>query len=511
MLGTTLWNIATLVALVVTSVAPGPAAADVSDEPPQDVRATAMGADKIHVSWLDPVTVGSTAWFEYKVQWKSGTQEYSETRQAVTTGIDEDIVELAVLFGYTTLRYDLFYRIGGLQTGVKYTVRVIRTGGNGASEPSYEATATPLIPDEILRVTVEKLVEEYGDDSPWIQHTWDYLHDLDVPLDVGEVGSGISGSYDDHCYGPDTGSPLYRCVARLIQIDDPLMGDLILHEFAHAYSLDVDILADHPDKAEGMAIAFIYLGTFVDEPNNACNRIEYLADLMTIWEMGIDEANPEYWIECGLPQVTDEVLNVIDSALDGERPAWFYDTYSESGVLDLERLWADIQQFEPRTTPYHVEEQRAVVYHLRNSFGGYCNEANATASMFGDGPTRNPWRDGGCVPTAPVTGTTIADDGDVSVAWTAPTDDGGAPIEGYKIQWRWGGQPYDESRQAVITDPSTRRHRLAGLFPGVRYQVQVLAYNTNGDGTPSNQLAVLATANPADSPWSRIWPGWLIG
>lgn len=131
--------------------------------------------------------------------------------------------------------------------------------------------------------------------------------------------------------------------------------------------------------------------------------------------------------------------------------------------------------------------------------------------MFGDGPTRNPWRDGGCTPTAPVIDTTTAVDGDLSVAWTVPDNDGGALIEGYKVQWTWGGQQYDESRQVVITDPSTRRHRLGGLFPGTRYQVQVLAYNTNGSGTPSGELAALVITNPAESPWSRIWPGWLIG
>lgn len=236
---------------------------------------------------------------EYKIQWKSGTQEYSEARQTITTGFDEDAVERARFLGQYTLRYDLFHRIGGLETGVEYTVRVIRTSAGGDSRPSNEATATPVPPEEILRMTVEQLIEEYGDDSPWIQQTWEYLHRNGLPIYVGEVGSGISGSYRDFCHDPDHLSGLHRCTTDTLEIDDPMLEDLILHELAHAYSLDVKILENHPDKAEGMAIAFIYLDTLLDTSDGICNASEFLADLSTLWELGLDKADPWYWAECG--------------------------------------------------------------------------------------------------------------------------------------------------------------------------------------------------------------------
>ena len=65
----------------------------------------------------------------YKVQWKSGEQEYDPaTREASVSGAD------------TTS-----HTIPGLTPGVEYTVRVIATSSNAPDgEPSDEATGTPM-------------------------------------------------------------------------------------------------------------------------------------------------------------------------------------------------------------------------------------------------------------------------------------------------------------------------------------------------------------------------------
>ena len=200
--------------------------------------------------------------------------------------------------------------------------------------------------------------------------------------------------------------------------------------------------------------------------------------------------------ECEHTPLTSEALEIVSSALDGKRLEWFSETYSVSGVTNLEKLWKDIQEFERRIATYHEEEQQIVVYHLRNAFGGYCNNANATASMFGDGPTRNPWRDGGCVPSAPEIEVTANANGDLSISWTAPDDDGSAPIEGYQVQWRSDDQQYTRSRQVATSDSSTFSYQPGGLPPGIRHHVQVLAYDTNGDGTRSDEVAALTKAAP---------------
>ena len=82
----------------------------------------APGNAKLVVTWtaVDNAT-------GYRVQWKSGSQDYDPTRQATVTS------------GSTTS-----YTIGGLANGTAYTVQVIatRTGANDGP-PSAQATGTP--------------------------------------------------------------------------------------------------------------------------------------------------------------------------------------------------------------------------------------------------------------------------------------------------------------------------------------------------------------------------------
>ena len=110
------------------------------------------------------------------------------------------------------------------------------------------------------------------------------------------------------------------------------------------------------------------------------------------------------------------------------------------------------------------------MYQLHNAFGGYCDKQNALDSVFGDGVTRNPRRDGGCVPGAPGNTTVTAiGEGNVTVSWEAPDGDGGWPIEGYGVQWKSGSEEYDPSRQAEVTDLDNLTHTIGGLTHGVAY------------------------------------------
>ena len=85
------------------------------------------------------------------------------------------------------------------------------------------------------------------------------------------------------------------------------------------------------------------------------------------------------------------------------------------------------------------------MYQLRNAFGGYCDKQNALDSVFGDGVTRNPWRDGGCVPGAPGNTTVTAiGEGNVTVFL------GGA---------RWGRRLADRGVQGAV------EVRLRGIRP----------------------------------------------
>ena len=86
---------------------------------PNEVTATPTGSDRIALSWKAGAPNNAT---EYIVQWKSGTQDWSTTRQ--------------------TSRSTTSYTHTGLRAATEYTYRVMAENVNGPSDWSAEANAT---------------------------------------------------------------------------------------------------------------------------------------------------------------------------------------------------------------------------------------------------------------------------------------------------------------------------------------------------------------------------------
>ena len=85
------------------------------------------------------------------------------------------------------------------------------------------------------------------------------------------------------------------------------------------------------------------------------------------------------------------------------------------------------------------------------------------------------------IPNAP-TGLTLTTTsrGAFTASWTAPADDGGNAIDGYRVQWKSGTEVYNTSdRQESST---TTSHTKSGLVKGAGYTVQVTAFNDNNSG-----------------------------
>ena len=97
-------------------------------------------------------------------------------------------------------------------------------------------------------------------------------------------------------------------------------------------------------------------------------------------------------------------------------------------------------------------------------------------------PVAPPWPD---APSAP---RLTAGDGQITVEWDAP-DDNGSPITSYVVGY--GVSDTDES-WINIDDPSTRGTTITGLVNGTEYLVAVLATNAGGDSNWSEA----ATATP---------------
>ena len=317
-------------------------------------------------------------------------------------------------------------------------------------------------------------------------------------------GVGLGGFYSGACGSPVylTDSDLWRCKAFGIGVgrSDPEVIDVIIHELGHVYSLANDV-ASTPAP---LGVAHLYLLALVSPdgrggPGSACDAKELYADglmILTLGDGGRDRSR--YWRQCSVidDTVTEQALAVLGSAAAGQMPSWFADTYIDSvGDPDLERVWADVKAMLGG-----FDRQRAVVYQLRDAFGGYCDDSKATASAFADGVARNPWSDGGCVPEAPASvAATAVGAGKLTMSWPETPDDGGSPIEGYKVQWKSGTEDFGPSRQAVVTDLTDRQHTISGLTNDVSHTLRVLAYNQNGDGAAS-EVTATPTATDTTAP-----------
>ena len=104
------------------------------------------GVESLGVTWRAVAQAGG-----YKVQWKSGDEDYDPSRQAATA--------------VSATNPGTSYTITGLTPGTSYTLRVIATrAGRADGPPSAEASGTPLPPPlgQVTGVRVEPGVESLG-------------------------------------------------------------------------------------------------------------------------------------------------------------------------------------------------------------------------------------------------------------------------------------------------------------------------------------------------------------
>jgi len=463
---------------------------------PTEVAVYTYKSEQLEVRWSTSDAASTTS---FKVQWKSGSEEFDSSRQVTSdpaTSIESD---------QSTSAGERYAEIvTGLTDGTEYTVRVIATNANGDSEPSGEVTGTPQsLPGQVKAFVETEVVELFEDSYPWLRETWDYITAENIPV---EFFAGWGGNIYRSCDRVEMNLKKCRAENRWggVRLGRyyPRPVHLIAHELAHVYTLANGVAAE-PGP---LGIAFLYFYDLLPPTSylltppellkTLCPPSELYADALALRVHG-DRDILSYWKGCDV--VTDDVaveaLAVVTSAAAGEMPSWLAETFEGAkGDLDLDHVWARVGAI---TNP---EDQAAVVYQLRNTFGGYCDNKKATESASGNGVTRNPWSNGGCTPEAPTNvSVTAVGNGTLAVSWQEPPYDGGSPIEGYKIRWKSGSQQYSASRQVVVTDLTNLWTTTRGLVSGVTHTVGVLAYNHNGEGAVAEMTAT-PTATDTTAP-----------
>ena len=471
-----------------------PATGEVKTVPsaPRNVTFTQSDAEELVVSWEEPVSDGGSAIFQYVVQWRSASQSFSPLRQGTTYG--------------TTLNYT----ITGLEYDVSYFVVVHAITAVGHSRPSVAIPVTLTSNETTLRRFIQQeVVEEYQSSRPWLRDTWQYMNqpgfEFEVRVLPPDISLGYAARVNFEC-SISSDSPLPRCEVTWMQfVYEYISSQLVAtHEMAHIYTLTNDIAANPAP----LALAHLYLIS-LDLDGLRCHPVEMYADLVTLdlvllSDGPFDESISRlpYWSRCNsdyvpnsqppLDSLTEEALTVVRSALTGQMPQWFSDTYGDAhGNLDLERLWTDVNAIE------HAGERDLVVYQLRDAFGSYCDEQQVARAVESQSvAVRNPWRDGGCVPDVPGDLIATAGDAELALSWEPPDSDGGTQIQAHRVEWKIGSGDYDASRQEIVTDVGNRlSHTITGLTNRIDYTVRVLAFNFMGEGAYSAE----ARATPRDT------------
>lgn len=242
--------------------------------------------------------------------------------------------------------------------------------------------------NDLSRLIKHELVDEYAADHPWLMETWNYTNRADFDYHTNDEGNYIKRSFSSS----DERNGLYEVDVYKLGIYKNCMDDLycwgvLVHEMAHIYTLANGIAA----RPGTLAIAHLYFDSIGDY--SKCRGKELFADAAKFTLPTKGYIFTYYWDICDhiAAEPTPEAVAVVRSSFAGEMPQWLYETFQkDDGSLDYEAIWDAVQAIREEYLRF------AVVYQLRDEFGGYCSDQAATESAFRTSSLAQPWRDGGC-------------------------------------------------------------------------------------------------------------------
>ena len=338
----------------------------------------------VAVVWQSPAdSLGKVA--SYWLQWRRHSDNFDEfaRQQIQPSGDREDLDRSRSGFLVPVDVHDL------------HEVRVTAVGRDG-SAASTEAPSQ-FSPQALRQLIVEEVVDRFGGTHRWVALTWAYMDAQPVAVNTAAPDADNAAEvWLQHFYM----RPLDRLEATEMIVRSDLVDEMYLsvyvHELAHIYTL----VSDLPDEAAPIGVAHLYFQHMINTSDAAadqsCVAAEFYADVAAVVVLAGNAANEAtYWQQgsvCahGHTTPTDEAIEVVQEALAGTTPGWVQDTFSTSSGLDLGRLW-DLLASIPDES-----HRAAVLYQLKDEFGGYCNETLARRAAADQQQGINPWNDGGC-------------------------------------------------------------------------------------------------------------------
>ncbi len=452
------------------------------------------------VEWTPHSDTGGLPVAGYRLQWKSGSQEF-------VSGQGRDI---SVTSGLAAAEFS--HTVDGLTPGTEYTFRVWAyttdsdTGGDRrghAATASATPLSTPSINDhQALRRFMESIVEQYESASPWTRTAWDRMSGETIRLVTPASLSRSTSATDVRC---DTHTNRLRtCNARRIEVrtDSKESAEVVMHALAHAYLQTTGLHSDEVRDALGAAWLFFHDKHYVsDKPY--C-PVELFVDALV--SLTMDSPTLRYYPSvCTLDSaLSSEAIAVMQSVFDGEVSEWFTDNYCTAATA-----WAKVKSASDvhddadlvHLGPLRRMGRSMLVYNMQGLFGGYRSaRIAAQAGYVADSTETNPWNHTVCTipdpeppagsPGSPGSLTLAPGSGQITASWAAPADTGTSAITGYELQWRLADDAYDQtdaSTRKTTLGASTLSHTVTGL-DSERYAMRVRAVNGTGKGAWSGEM-----------------------
>ena len=385
----------------------------------------------------------------YKVQWKSGNQNYNTSdRQAL------------ISFRTTTN-----YVISGLNNGTQYTLRVIatKTGANDGP-PSSDARGTPAaIPPSVTFGPGSFTASENGATAR-VTVTLSVPASVTIPLRVQHRAGATSADY--------TGVP-----RRLIFADGTTIRSFTVTAVDDSDNDDNEKIRIHlGDLPAGFQAGNRSAITVKLKDNDHGNSLPLFDPANELRDLVENTAANQ---DVGLP------ITATDA--DGDSLTYTFDGPDMDRFTFISST-AQIRTKSGQTYDYETHDLFVVRVTADDGNGG---TKTATVIIY--------VRDVAEPPSAPTQLTLVqAYPTSMALSWTAPDNTGRPAITGYDLQFRKSNESAWTAGPQGLTDTNDS---ITGLDPSTSYHVQVRANNDEGAGAWSSTLS---RSTPSSSPGIAI-------
>jgi hypothetical protein len=405
---------------------------------PTNLTATAVSGTQVNLFWSAPANDGGAGINSYKIEYKIGSGSYS--------------ILVASTGSPTT-----YYSHTGLTSGNTYTYKISAINNVGTGNPSAEVSATPTSSSAGSAPGAPTGLTGVAASPTQANLSWT------APTSLG--GYPISGYKIEYRIGSGSYSVLVSNTGST----------------ATTYS--------HTGLTTNQVYLYrVYSITQFGTSENPSNEVV----VQPTSSSALTVPGSPTGVSATPVSPTQVNLSWSAPSNNGGSPITGYKIEAKSGSGTFSNLVSNTGT--TITTYSHTGLTTGTTYTYRisaiNNIGTSVTSAEASAIPTSSSTSGAPSAPTGLVATAS-SGT------QVNLSWSAPSNNGGFPITGYKIEYKVGSSSY--ANMVSNTGTTTTAYSHTGLTSGQLYVYRVSAINSVGTSTASNEASSTPTQSSASS------------